>query len=89
MVDLSDIAADIGAAVDDARRRDQRLLDAAVIAEWVARLDPAAVGAGLTACGWPNKGMPVLRRDEELDFLRRQVLTSRNVPRAGRLWIRS
>jgi hypothetical protein len=32
----------------------------------------------------PNhKGMPILRRDEELDFLRRQVLTSRNVPRGG------
>ena len=32
----------------------------------------------------PNhKGMPILRRDEELDFLRRQVLTSRNI-RGGR-----
>jgi len=47
--DLSEVAADIGATVDDARRRDQRLLDAGVIAEWVARLDPAAVCAGLTA----------------------------------------
>ncbi|MGE5293040.1 MAG: fatty acid desaturase family protein [Micromonosporaceae bacterium] len=33
----------------------------------------------------PNhKGMPVLGRDEKLDFLRRQVLTSRNI-RAGRV----
>ena len=40
----------------------------------------AVVGVYLGCCFAPNhKGMPVLPADAELDFLRRQVLTSRNV----------
>jgi DNA-binding Lrp family transcriptional regulator len=47
--DLSRVAAEIGATVDDARARYRTLLDAGVIREVVARVDPAAVGAGFTA----------------------------------------
>jgi fatty acid desaturase len=37
-------------------------------------------GVYLGACFAPNhKGMPILRRADEVDFLRRQVLTSRNI----------
>jgi hypothetical protein len=42
-------------------------------------------GLHLGCCFAPNhKGMPVLEDDREPDYLRRQVLTSRNV-RGGRL----
>jgi hypothetical protein len=52
-------------------------------------VQPGLFGLHMGCAFAPNhKGMPILRRDEELDFLRRQVLTWRNVPRAGHLWIR-
>ena len=47
-----------------------------------------------SACTWaprsrPNhKGMPLIPRDEQVDFLDRQVLTSRNI-RGGKSWTRS
>lgn len=45
----------------------------------------AAFGLYMGATFAPNhKGMPIIGEDEKLDFLRRQVLTSRNV-RGGRL----
>ena len=47
--DLSGVAAEAGTTVDDAYARYARLREAGVIREVVARLDPAAVGAGFTA----------------------------------------
>jgi Lrp/AsnC family leucine-responsive transcriptional regulator len=47
--DLTQVAGEIGTTVDDAQDRYQRLLDSGVVAECVARIDPAAVGVGLTA----------------------------------------
>jgi Lrp/AsnC family leucine-responsive transcriptional regulator len=47
--DLSQVAVEIGTTVADAGARYRRLRDAGVIREVVARLDPAAVGAGFTA----------------------------------------
>jgi Lrp/AsnC family leucine-responsive transcriptional regulator len=47
--DLSQVADEIGTSADDAGARYRRLRDAGVIREVVARLDPAAVGAGFTA----------------------------------------
>jgi DNA-binding Lrp family transcriptional regulator len=47
--DLDDLAAEIGTTVEDAQRRYQRLLDSGVVRECVARIDPEAVGIGLTA----------------------------------------
>jgi len=47
--DLTGIAADINTTPDDADRRFQRLRERGVIRECVARLDPAAVGAGVIA----------------------------------------
>jgi fatty acid desaturase len=45
----------------------------------------AVVGIYLGATFAPNhKGMPIIPADTKLDFLRRQVLTSRNIK--GRLW---
>jgi DNA-binding Lrp family transcriptional regulator len=47
--DLSQVAADIGAAEPEVEERYRRLVDAGVVRECVARLDPAAVGVGTTA----------------------------------------
>src|SRR5439155_7990140 len=47
--DLSAIAAEIDTTAEDARRRYRRLRESGVVQECVARLDPAAVGAGFTA----------------------------------------
>jgi DNA-binding Lrp family transcriptional regulator len=47
--DLSAVAAEIGTTPEDAGRRFRRLREAGVIRECVARLDPAAVGAPVTA----------------------------------------
>jgi Lrp/AsnC family leucine-responsive transcriptional regulator len=47
--DLSQVAGEVDLTVDDAYARYERLLHAGVVRECVARLDPAAVGAGFTA----------------------------------------
>jgi Lrp/AsnC family leucine-responsive transcriptional regulator len=48
-LDFSGIAADIGTTEQDAAIRFSRLKDAGVIQECAARLDPSALGIGLTA----------------------------------------
>jgi fatty acid desaturase len=46
----------------------------------MGRVHPGLFGLYLGCSFAPNhKGMPILREADELDFLRRQVLTSRNV----------
>jgi Lrp/AsnC family transcriptional regulator, leucine-responsive regulatory protein len=47
--DFSLVANDIGTSPEDAQRRFERLVDAGVIRECVARLDPGSVGVGFTA----------------------------------------
>ncbi|HKG49386.1 MAG TPA: Lrp/AsnC family transcriptional regulator [Actinomycetales bacterium] len=47
--DLSSVATEIGTTVDDAVARYERLRRDGVIAELVARVDPSAVGIGVTA----------------------------------------
>jgi DNA-binding Lrp family transcriptional regulator len=47
--DFAAVAAEIGTSAADAQRRFDRLREAGVIRECVARLDPAAVGAPVTA----------------------------------------
>ena len=48
-VDLGTVAAEIGTTVDDATARLRRLREAGVVGECVARIEPAAVGVGVTA----------------------------------------
>jgi len=47
--DFSRLAGEIGTTADDAARRFDRLLESGVISECAARLNPAAVGVGMTA----------------------------------------
>ena len=47
--DLAAVAAEVGTTEQDARDRYERLLARGVVSECVARIDPAAVGAGFTA----------------------------------------
>lgn len=47
--DLSSVAIEIGTTVDDATARYERLRRDGVISELVARVDPSAVGIGVTA----------------------------------------
>jgi Lrp/AsnC family leucine-responsive transcriptional regulator len=48
-VDLTAVAEQIGATVEDARERLDRLRERGVIRELVAQIDPASVGLGCTA----------------------------------------
>lgn len=47
--DLTELAADLGTDLTEARRRFQRLCELGVVRECVARVEPAAVGVGFTA----------------------------------------